>query len=224
MFKKCNEIGKVIRYESKACAAVIVIVMIFLFNPGITFGQVAVVPSEVRTNTFQVFNLVVNSSREIPTSSVRIVIPEEVRDIQPFLKEGWEVKVVKSGDNNKPGKTEIIWSGGLISEGMAENFNFGGNMPAAEALLKWNIYQTYRDGETVSWDLEEEDQPKKPDGSNDVSKSGPYSKTMVINDLATPEPKAVTASEMQNTNLPLILSSIALIVSGLAIGISLRQQ
>lgn len=212
-----------IYYSILLLATSVLLLLMLLLTPKIAFGQVAVLPNEARTDTFQAFSLIVNSNRQVPTNRVRVMIPSEVTDIKPFVKEGWEVEVLKS-DNLKGVKTEIVWSGGSVPPGMAEEFMFGGELPSAEAVLKWNIYQTYDDGSTVSWDLEEEDQPKNPDGTFDVSRSGPYSKTLVINDLATPEPKAVTASEMQTTNLPLILASLALIISGLAIGISLRQK
>lgn len=216
--------------------SILAVFAVFL-SPAAALAHVEVKPTEVGVGKYQTFNVSVPNERDVQTTSVRLVIPAELEHVSPNVKPGWNVEVKKAGQSMKgvvlnngqkapdpETVTEIIWSGGSIPEGMRDDFFFSAKTPAEPGTLKWNAYQTYSDGKVVSWDLEAKDQPKGTDGQEVFTTSGPYSKTEVINDLATPEPQAVTASEMQQTNLPLILSAAAIIISGLALGISLRQR
>lgn len=138
--------------------------------------------------------------------------------------------------------TEIIWSGGQIPAEMRDEFVFSAQAPAEETSLNWKAYQTYSDGAVVAWDADPktvaeyeknkgqaffsgENNPNA--GDDDHSAPKPYSITKVVNDLAG-SPKPATAQALiqddKESNLPLILSAIAVIISGFALGLTLRKR
>lgn len=215
---------------------VITLALGFFVNP--VMAHVTVKPAEVGVGKYQTFNVSVPNEKQVATTGVRLVIPAGLEHVSPNVKPGWNVRIVKAGESMKgpvlnTGEvapdpetvTEIVWTGGSIPEGQRDDFFFSAKTPADAGELKWMAYQTYADGVTVAWDLDKNAQPKDASGVDDFSASGPYSVTKVVNDLveATPNPGEIKAADMQSGNLPLMLSVVAIIVSGFAIGISLRK-
>ncbi len=95
---------------------------------------------------------------------------------------------------------EIVWNGGSIPVGQRDDFFFSAKAPATEGVVTWKAYQTYSDGSVVAWD----------GGTN------PSSNTEIINDLATDHhgmPKK-----------PFPLATVALVISLVALGLSLRKR
>lgn len=135
-------------------------------------AHVVVQPSTV--NVAQRLNFVVGvpTEKDVPTTSVRLVLPEDLESVRPLVKPGWRVEI-KKNEEGKP--IEIIWSGGQIPADMKDEFVVSAKAPSTEAELHWKAYQTYSDGSVVSWEL-----------SPDVEERegfGPYSTTKVIDDL-----------------------------------------
>ena len=105
---------------------------------------------------------------------------------------------VKDDDGNmvaemKP--VEIDWTGGSIPAGERDEFNFQAQVPATPTTLDWKAYQTYSDGSIVTWDQNPATMDKMTNGQMDMSKGGPYSETMVVNDLSA-------ANSLQTKNAP----------------------
>ena len=48
--------------------------------------------------------------------------------------------------------TEIDWTDGNLPVGQRVDFLFQAQVPPTPTTLKWKAYQTYSDGEVVSWD------------------------------------------------------------------------
>ncbi len=184
---------------------------IALLIPSTAFAHVTVKPGEVGVAKFETFNVGVPSEKDIPTVSLRLVLPDGLKKVTPGLKAGWTIDVKRVGEGEEAKATEIIWSGNEIPAHFREDFTFSAQAPEKEVELQWKAYQTYSDGVVVAWDLTSEAQPKKPDGSPDFSTAGPYSVTKVVNDLQ-PVQKSV-ASEPKSDRTAFWLSLIAVILA-----------
>lgn len=169
------------------------------WNP--VFAHVVVQPASVEVGAFQTFTVSVPVEKDQPTIALRLIVPEGLRHVTPTVQPGWTIRTVRSGDVI----TEIIWQGGSIPAGQRDDFTFSAQAPAAEDKLVWKAYQTYRDGTVVAW----ADDPGLE--HTDFSTSGPFSVTVVVNDL-TP-----SKQYLNKANAVLILSIIALFVSVLGV-------
>ena len=229
---------KVLSLKCQAISMFLVL-SVFAFLANAAFAHVTVKPNEVGVGTYQTFNVSVPNEKEVATTQIRLIIPAGLEHASPNVKPGWNVRIVKAGESMKgevlntgaqapdpETVTEIIWTGGSIPEGMRDDFFFSAKTPADAGELKWNAYQTYANGVTVAWDLDSGAQPKTADGKDDFSVSGPYSVTKVVNDLTAPSTPEVTQTyeSVSDNNLPLMLSVLAAIVSGFALGLTLRRR
>lgn len=139
------------------------------------FAHVVVTPNQVGVAKFQTFDVGVpaeDDKSSTPTVSVRLVLPDGLKEVTPTLLPGWTVNTKKDGDN----VTEIDWTNGSIPTGFRQDFTFSAQVPANPVTLKWKAYQTYQDGTLVSWDADPSSIPAGQEGT-------PYSTTDVINDL-----------------------------------------
>lgn len=209
------------------------------------FAHAVMKPSQVGVAAFQDFNLGVPSEKDSSTTSVRLLLPPGLNFVSPVVKPGWKVEVksgpilkgmkapvASDGDVTTTIPTEIDWTGGEIPAGQKDIFTFSAQVPVQETELDWKVYQGYADNSTVSWDLGKNDpQPKDSKGKIDFSSKGPYSKTMVVNDLNGSSVKDNTSmmqSKMSTmaygSKLPLGLSVIAIILSIAALGLVLNKK
>ena len=168
-------------------------------------AHVVVKPSQVGIGAFQTFVTGVPNEKDNPTIAVRLVIPDGLKFVSPNVKPGWKIDLKKTADN----VTEINWSGGQIPAGFRDEFNFSAQAPASETTLKWKAYQTYQNGQVVSWDQE-------PTSNPEDESVTPYSTTKVVNDLAkppTPNDSSSVKGSFSGNQLATILASISLLVS-----------
>jgi len=161
---------------------------------------------------FQDFSLGVPSEKDASTVSVKLMLPPGLNFVSPVVKPGWTIQVKQGpippgmtppvamdGDVATSIPSEIDWTGGNIPAGQKDIFVFSAQVPAQAGELDWKAYQTYSDGSTVSWDLGPKDpQPKDDKGNPDFSSKGPYSTTMVMNDLKGSTPAANTGMMASN--------------------------
>lgn len=175
----------------------IFVFVIFFSSTSFVNAHVVVSPREVSVGQRLNFVVGVPTEKEIPTSSVRLVIPEGVESVRPLVKSGWRVEIIK---NEADLVTEIIWSGGSIPVDQKDEFVISAKAPASETELNWKAYQTYSDGSVVSWDL--------APNVEEVEGSGPYSTTKVVNDLE--ETSAVIPTNNSSNGLATVLSIAAL--------------
>jgi len=179
----------------------IVLAAAFIGFAGMASAHVIVTPSSVGVASFQTFSVSVPTEKDVPTVSLKLVMPDGLNEVVPTVKQGWQITTKKNGDQI----TEIDWTGGSIPVGLRDDFTFNAQAPPNPTQLHWKAYQTYADGSVVSWDA-------KPNGSDDATgNQGPYSITEVVNDL-TP---AKTAAS--NSNGPYILSTAALALAIVAL-------
>lgn len=217
---------------SAAIAAVLII------PAGIASAHAVVKPNQAGVAAFQTFTLGVPSEKPIPTTSVRLIIPDGLNFVTPNVEPSWKVEVKtqstgkqvkdydgKMVDEQKP--VEIDWTDGTIPSGLRDEFAFSAQVPSQAGALNWKVYQTYADGSVLSWDQDPATpQPKDADGNNDFSKVGPYSQTMVVDDLtATPSATQSTPAKKDSTaTLALTVSIVALVLVILSSRRRMKQQ
>ena len=122
-------------------------VLLTLVATGVAWAHVTVVPEEVPADSFQVLTVRVPSEKDVPTTEVRVEVPEgfTISRVKPVP--GWEyefeeeVGVVRA----------ITWSGGEIGATEFQEFDIQGRTPEEPGEFAWRAFQTYEDGEVVEW-------------------------------------------------------------------------
>lgn len=148
-----------------------------ILNMGSTaFAHVTVSPSEVVSAGYQTFTINVPNEKDIPTTSVRIVIPKEVTNATPTQKAGWQIATEKGEGDDAENVRSIVWGNGTIENGLRDEFTFSAKVPENTGEIQWKAYQAYSDGTLVSWDQKEQEGGHDEDNKN----TGPFSITKVV--------------------------------------------
>lgn len=186
------------------------------------FAHAVVKPNTAGVGSYTDFSLGVPSEKDAATVQVKLLIPEGITSVTPIVKNGWTVEILnsaKQGRADDDGKSNpipeaILWKGGSIPAHQKDFFVFSTQVPAVAMELDWKVEQTYSDGSIVSWTKSAQDQPKDEKGNPDFSKFGPFSKTMVVNDLqSSPKPvEVVSASGVERFSSSLSLIAFVLAV------------
>ncbi len=190
----------------------------FLFV-GMVSAHSTVSPSQVGTSKYENFSLSVPTEKEIPTVGIRVLIPESISKVTPFVKFGWRITVKKDTSDKA---TEIEWVGGTVPAGQKDIFQFTAVTPKEKTTLVWKVYQTYQDRTIVAWDQD----PKRGYEHEENEKvTNPYSVTEVLDDTTLLSGK--TGRDMNHTkrvNLTFIFSLGALLISAGALFLTLRRR
>ncbi len=200
------------------------------------FAHAVVKPSTAGIASFTDFTLGVPSEKGSATTSVKLWVPDGINSVTPIVKPGWNVEVLNSTKQGQPDDDgnvnpipeAIVWTRGSIPAHQKDFFMFSTQVPAKETELDWKVEQTYADGSVVSWTKSASEQPKDEKGNSDFSKFGPFSKTMVVNDLKTAS--AVGGDSMGMTSNvkedrgSAILSIVAVGLSAAALAVALRKR
>ncbi len=199
-------------FKKNALASIALGAISILFVTVPAFAHVVVTPDQVGIGEYQEFSISVPTEKEIPTTEVKLIVPESLTSVTPNVKSGWTINVVKDGDKVK----EIDWTGGSIPAGQRDKFLFQTQAPATTTTLVWKAIQTYEDGSTVEWTHE-------PVGEGHEEESNPpYSVTKVLDDLS--EPTSEETNTTVNNQLLIMLSVLALALSAISLGISIRNK
>lgn len=189
-----------------------------------TFAHVVVKPAEVATASYQTFTVNVPNEKDIPTIKVKLEIPEGVTSVTPTVKSGWSIDKETEGEGESQTVTSITWSGGEIDEGLRDEFTFSAKTPDEKGELRWNAYQTYEDGSTVTCNKEDSEGGH---GHDDFSSEGPFSVTAVSegienDDGRTHDHKDDTAD--MAADWAMYLSIAGLLVAFGALFVALRKK
>lgn len=192
----------------------IISALALLTSAGTVLAHVVVGPAEVGIAVRQDFSVGVPNEKDIPTVAVRVVLPEGLGSVTPYVKPGWQVSTKTSGEGEDEKVTEISWTGGEIGKGLRDAFVFRAMTPTEPTTLVWKAYQTYSDGTVVSWDQEESEESH---GESEDESKGPYSETQVVNDLET-DTKVENSTSLDDYTVwasygALLLAAIALAMS-----------
>jgi uncharacterized protein YcnI len=183
-------------------------------------AHVTVKPNTANAAAYQVFTVSVPVEKDIPTTQVRIVIPDGLKSVTPNVKPGWQINLAREGEGEAAKVTEITWSGGNIPAGQRDEFLFSTQVPAEEGKLAWKAYQTYEDGSVVSWD---QDPSKEEHSHGEERQEGPWSETQIVKEGAAIE-AAVTEEERLVDQMPIVLSVAAILLAGASLWLQSRKK
>jgi uncharacterized protein YcnI len=179
-------------------------------------AHVVVRPAQVGIGAFQTFTMSVPNEKDSATVGLKLLIPTGLMHVSPTVKPGWNISTKALGEE----VTEISWTGGKIPVGQRDDFTFGVQAPAETGTIVWKAYQTYADGTVVAWDMQPTDDhhdATKDKDDDDSANSGPYSETMVIDDLANAPAEHGEGHTESSNSVPLTLSAVALAFSLIAL-------
>lgn len=198
---------------SRALVAGVLIAIVTVAMGTPASAHVVVKPAEAATASFQTFTIGVPNEKDIPTTSIKVLIPEGVKHVTPTQKAGWKISVQTSGPSDDAAVTSITWSNGTVAKGMRDDFTFSGQVPAEATELQWKAYQTYSDGTVVSWDQSSEG------GHGSDKTAGPFSVTKVVTQTAQEgalKQAEQTAVDAQNSAATALYVGLAGLLVGLA--------
>ncbi len=197
-----------------------------------SLAHVTVKPAQVGVASYQTYIAGVPNEKDVPTTSLRIVVPEGMTSVMPNVKPGWTIstKTVKDGDTEKV--SEISWSGGSIPVGQRDEFSFSAKSPAEETSVQWKAYQTYSNGVVVAWDQSPEELKKAEEAKSSANNEhkeeehavGPYSETKVVNDLAGNTSTVAQPQTSSSDSISQLMAGIAMIASFAALAIGLKKK
>ncbi len=114
---------------------------------GVAWAHVRLVPEEVPADSFQVLTVRVPTEKDVPTTEVRVEVPEgfTISRVKPVP--GWEYEFEEEAGV----VSAITWSGGEIGATEFQEFDIQGKTPEEAGEYPWRAFQTYEDGSVVEW-------------------------------------------------------------------------
>ena len=127
--------------------ALLLAACLLIAAPVVAWAHVRVVPEDVPADSYEVLTVRVPTEKDIPTTEVRVEVPEgfTVSRVEPVP--GWDYELEEEAGVVR----EITWAGGEIGATEFQQFDVQGKTPAEPGEYPWNAYQTYEDGEVVEW-------------------------------------------------------------------------
>lgn len=190
----------------------------------IASAHVVVRPAEVVSAGFQTFTVGVPNEKDIPTTSVKLLIPQGLQHVSPTQKTGWDIAIEKEGAGESARVASITWNGGSIGEAFRDDFTFSAQVPEHATTLQWKAYQTYADGTVVSWDKEDSGHGHDNQNPNE----GPFSVTEVVTETAaakaTQKADQAAADAQQTAKRALYIAIAALALGLLGLTLATRQK
>jgi uncharacterized protein YcnI len=121
--------------------------ILLLVVTSVASAHVRVLPEEVPADTFEVFTVRVPTEKDIPTTGVRVEVPEgfTISRLEPVP--GWDYELEEEAGV----VSAITWSGGEIGATEFQQFDVQGQTPEETGEYPWRAFQTYEDGSVVEW-------------------------------------------------------------------------
>jgi uncharacterized protein YcnI len=118
-----------------------------LATSGPVWAHVVVSPEEVTAGDYVTLTVSVPTEKEIPTTEIRVVVPEGflLSGVQPVP--GWKHSFEEDGGV----VTAVTFSGGEIRPQEFQQFLVQAQAPEEPGEYPWKAYQTYEDGSVVEW-------------------------------------------------------------------------
>lgn len=126
---------------------VVLTTLLTVMMAGVAYAHVVVSPEEVPAGDYEKLTVSVPTEREVPTTEVRVEVPEgfEVLGVRP--EPGWTYDFEEDAGTI----TVITWSGGEIEPREFQEFTIQTRTPEEGGEFAWNAFQTYENGEVVEW-------------------------------------------------------------------------
>lgn len=114
---------------------------------GVAQAHVVVSPEEVPPGEYEKLTVTVPTEKDIPTTEIRVEIPEgfTVSGVKPVP--GWEYEFEEEGGV----VTAVAWSGGEILPREFQEFEMQAQAPEEPGEFAFRATQTYEDGSVVEW-------------------------------------------------------------------------
>jgi uncharacterized protein YcnI len=111
------------------------------------WAHVVVSPEEVTAGDYETLTVSVPTEKEIPTTEIRVEVPEGflLSGVQPVP--GWEHAFEEDGGI----VTAVTFSGGEILPREFQQFLMQAQAPEEPGEYPWKAIQTYKDGSVVEW-------------------------------------------------------------------------
>jgi uncharacterized protein YcnI len=111
------------------------------------WAHVVVSPEEVTAGDYETLTVSVPTEKEIPTTEIRVEVPEGflLSGVQPVP--GWEHAFEEDGGI----VTAVTFSGGEIRPREFQQFLMQAQAPEEPGEYPWKAIQTYKDGSVVEW-------------------------------------------------------------------------
>ena len=222
----------------KACLAALASLAVLSFASS-AYGHVTVQPPEAIVGSFSRFVVrVPNEDPKKATIKVEVEFPP-LAFVSFEPKDGWKRTVEQTtfdepldveGNQVKTGVGKVTWSGGEIGVGEFLEFGFSARMPDTEEALTFRAIQTYEGGKVVEWVGEPDSaEPAPLLNVYDIGAAegeGPLAVIASMQDSGgmTHEMPAPKEEEDDDTSLPLILSVVAVVLSGVALMAALSSK
>ncbi len=202
----------------------VVVGMTTLFFSAGASAHVVVKPAEVLTAEFQTFTMSVPNEKDISTTSIKLVIPNGLRHVQPTQKSGWNIVIEKDSATENAVVTAITWSGNEVKADFRDEFTFSAQVPSEVGELQWKAYQTYSDGTVVSWDKESSGDSHESTNTN----SGVFSITKIVQNSSKEQlvndARKVAVDAGNSATVALYVAIAAVITGFVALYFATRKQ
>src|SRR5215211_3232701 len=111
------------------------------------WAHVVVSPEEVTAGDYETLTVSVPTEKEIPTTEIRVEVPEGflLSRVQPVP--GWEHTFEEDGGVVRA----VIFSGGEIRPREFQQFLVQAQAPEKAGEYPWKAFQTYENGSVVEW-------------------------------------------------------------------------
>ena len=111
------------------------------------WAHVVVSPEVVTAGDYETLTVSVPTEKEIPTTEIRVEVPEGflLSGVQPVP--GWEHSFEEKGGV----VTAVTFSGGEIRPREFQQFLLQAQAPEEPGEYPWKAFQTYEDGSVVEW-------------------------------------------------------------------------
>jgi len=169
--------------KKRLSKVLVLVVCLSLSTTGVAWAHVVVSPEEVPAGEYEKMVVTVPTEKEIPTTEVRVEVPEGflLSGVQPVP--GWEHAFEEDGGI----VTAVTFSGGEIRPREFQQFLVQAQAPEEPGGYPWKAAQTYENGSVVEWtgapDSEE------PASVVEVVSGGPEESE------SSPEPSEASASQ-----------------------------
>jgi uncharacterized protein YcnI len=109
---------------------------------GAALAHIEVSPGQVPAGATETFTIEVPTEKEIPTTEVRLELPDGFEATGAEAPSGWQGEVRGNA---------LVWTGGEIPAAESEEFSFEATVPDEAGTFALDAIQTYEDGSTVEW-------------------------------------------------------------------------
>lgn len=202
--------------HSKKLIIAAAILSVSLFTSSAASAHVVVSPNEAVTAKYQTFTVSVPNEKEISTTKVQLIVPNEITTITPTVKSGWTITTEK----DQSGKLKsITWEGGDIPAEQRDEFTFSAKTPDAAGNVHWKAYQTYADNTVVAWDAEVSNH-----SHSDKTVAGPYSTTKIVTKTPSEQIEQSIQQAQSDTQTSFIISIASIMIALGAVFAATRKK